>query len=644
MNKIHYITLAVLMLLISACQKEITREPSQVFAGTALYFPLSDERGLEFDPADGITSHTVLVARTASTAAQDYKLLVTLNEKDKYVVPATVHFGEGEATSSIEITFAEMEEGVPYSLELEVEKEYINPYTELRGNYQMSVTYVAWTTSETPAVMLDGFVGPMFGMPAYPFYCEYQYATFSDGRKMYRFLNPYNHYFEGEDPDEYGVFECFPLNAKEDMLNPEGDYHMVVSVSTKNEVMIPDFAAGIDYGYGAIYCGSVLGILDDDDATYSYGTMSEDGIITLKAGDGYYYDDGYYTTGDDVVIYLDVEVYKQHASHIEDYNTDVDWEPIKGDVSVFISTTNEPYDEAARLCTAVDPEGGKNPESELYNLFMLKDVYKPGFGMAMYIREDGSVDIPAAQPTGMMVFGQKIYMSGQGEKSSYSLGGVTMNRLVLTVNMYNESQLLSDDGEFMGTFTETYFYAEKEPQWSKADYLGKRVFTYLDANLEPVEKTTTIQAREDSLFIHGTDYAAEKALSEYNDVIVALYDDETQGFYIPEQELQKVKMTVSNKNINVTPKLSMTLDGDSAIVVDSLAFSFDYNGDIVITNSEEANGFMIDGRGVTLANCNFPYWTSATALIERAPRRQQTGLHVQPFRAARKAKLPMMRK
>lgn len=644
MNKIQYITLAVLMLLISACQKEITREPSPVFSGTALYFPLSNERGLEFDPADGITSHSVLVARTDSTAAQDYKIVVTVNEKDKYIVPTTLHFDANEATTTLEILFDNMEEGVQYNLELHVEDEFINPYSELLGTYQLSVTYVGWTTSETPAVMLDGFVGPMFGMPAYPFYCQYQYASFSDGRKMYRFLNPYNHYFEGEDSDEYGVFECYPLNAYEDMYDPDGEYHMVVTVSTDGEVMIPDFEAGIDYGYGHIYCGSVLGILDDDDATYSYGTMSEDGIITLKAGDGYYYDDGYYLTSDDVVIYLDVEVYKQQASHIEDYNTDVEWKLCEGDVAMYISITGEQYNEAPKLYSAVDPEDGKNPDSEFYNLYMIKDIYAPGYGMAMYINEDGSIEIPAAQPTGMVVLGHNIYMGGSGQKMSYELQGVTMNRFILNVNLSTESQLLSDNDEYMGTFTEVYFYAEKAPLWTKDDYLGKKAFSYIDSNWELIEKTTMIEAREDSLFIRGLDYAADQALSEYDDVIVAIFDEETQGFYIPNQVLQKVKMNVSNKNITIKPTLDIiTLDDE--MVKDSLAFHYDYNGQITITNGDATNGFNIVGKGMNLATCYFPFWSDSSALVEHAPcQTQKTGLHVQSFRQTRMAKLPMVRK
>lgn len=600
MKKFQYILFSLLVLSLAACQQDPEREPSPVFAGTAIYFPMANEKGLEADPAEGITDHVVTIARSYADEAADYTLTVLTNTDGIFTVPASVHFNQGDTIQTFNIHFEGLQEGITYSLSITVDKQYINPYLSESALYEMSMTNISWTPAAEKAVIVEGFIAGVFGAKAYAFYCDYMQASLSDGRKMFRFINPYHRVCESDEPDNFGIWDAYPEMYDEDLL-AGNNYHMQVNVSADGLVTIPPFAMGFDWGYGEEEGGSILGIISDEVDSYDYGHYT-DGVIRFDDGNIYMYDDGYYV-GAELLIYLSAEQYQAEMSHIEDYNT-IEWTPVSGDIHQFSSQAFPATASDKTLYKAVDIDP-TNPESEYKNLYMLGDLYTEGFGLAFYINADGSMDIPERQPTGVKFAGLDIFMSATGEYTTKNLKGTDIHKISLSLQLITKRQLESEKGDYLNEYKEVFFYGEKEPVWTMSDYIGEGSFI-ADELDEPIA-VTVAAGNIDTLLITGLDYAAEAAVASYNDQIIATYDADKQAMVIRAQTLSKVKLIVGDKKPTLAPNLSIIKQGE--VTESPLFLHYDYDGKITISNPEDADGMRIEALSLHLNDYTWPALT-----------------------------------
>lgn len=265
----------------------------RIFAAVALVcstLVACEEKFVEYDPAPQETTAQVYFAKEAATSfnllevetveipvmravtagALDVAITATVDEAHQglFNIPSSVSFADGEATTTLTITFdpadLEFDTSYPVSLQIAADKitdygkdllnlvlDYPAPY-ELVGTglfrEDIMTTFFSVENVEYEAEIYTNFINP-----------GYIYV-----KNVYTSLYPYN------DPGDY-VTE---------------DHYLAINVSDPNEVIIPRQKIGLNWGYG-----------DVEIATTVPGTF-KDGVITFPAKGLLIcmpeYDDGFY--------------------------------------------------------------------------------------------------------------------------------------------------------------------------------------------------------------------------------------------------------------------------------------------------------------------------------------------------------------
>ena len=110
-----------------------------------VYFPTTDGGSNEVDPADP-TEFTFKVARMNTNGAVSVPLNVIANDENVFQVPATAEFKDGEAETTVKVTFPKAAVGTTYALTVEVPQEYISLYKENADKVSFTTDYtrVEW--------------------------------------------------------------------------------------------------------------------------------------------------------------------------------------------------------------------------------------------------------------------------------------------------------------------------------------------------------------------------------------------------------------------------------------------------------------------------------------------------------------------
>ncbi len=578
-----YIPYLAAALLLAGCADNIQRTDSPVFPSesAAVYFPAADETGSEADPTLGITTHTVTIERTQTAGSLTVPLTVVENTDDIFTVPSAVTFADGATAATFEVAFPDAELGKEYFLTLSVDADHTNPYLTAQATYQLSMTLISWTDAPEQAVIVDGFFS-MYGINGkdYPFYCDYQTATLPDGSTRYRFLNPYNVVASADcAPDEYGVYPMWALFEDGDVVDPSANGNMVAAVDKDNNVTIAHFLIGADLGYGVEYGGSIIGnyyALGESD-TYNPGSLA-DGVITFAAGDLYIYEDDVYSAGE-MSIWLSAAAYQSAVSaiHITDFNDPQwQWDTLANATTQYESQLFGTRWQDQPLCAAIDLDPEHGTASEFLNLYYLPSLYADGYGFAFYWNpEDGSLSVPANQPTGKTLFDKQIVVSSAGTAvaNTYTVQGETVTELTFPLSVQ------TDDGNLIGTYTETYLCAANAIHFTAADYTGAFTlsgtpFVEDDATSLPVE----IGNADGTLAITGIPYAKS---------IAAAYDETANLLTVDAQSLATQKVNGQFLKMVLFP----TAYGEES--EEPLLLEMSLRGIIEISPSSEADGFAI---------------------------------------------------
>lgn len=578
-----YIPYLATALLLAGCTDNIQRTESPTFPSdsAAVYFSAPDETGSETDPTQGVTTHSVTIERTQTVGSLTVPLTVLENTDDIFTVPSTVTFEDNATTATFDVAFPDAEVGKEYFLTLSVDDGHTNPYLTAQATYQLSMTLISWTDAPEQAVIIDGFFS-MYGINGkdYPFYCAYQTATLPDGSMRYRFLNPYNVVAPSNcKPDEYGVYPTWPLFEEGDVADPDANGNMVVSVDNDHNVTIANFLIGADLGYGVEYGGSVIGnyaALGESDS-YNPGTLA-DGVITFAAGDLYIYEDDVYSAGA-MSIYLSAAAYQSEVSaiHITDFNDPQwQWDTLANATTQYESQLFGVRWQDQPLCAAVDLDPEHGTSSEFLNLYYLPSLYADGYGFAFYWNpEDGSISVPANQPTGKTLFDKQIVISSAGTAvaNTYSVQGETVTELIFPLSVQTA------DGNLIGSYTETYLFAANAIRFTSADYTGAFTlngtpFVEEDATSFPIE----IGAADGVLAITGIPYAKS---------VLAQYNESANFLTVSAQTLATQKVNGQFKKMS----LLTTMGGEETDA--PLLLEMSLRGIIELSPLSEADGFAI---------------------------------------------------
>lgn len=538
-----------------------------------VYFPSTNSSVFELEPTEE-TQISLTIARVESSGSVEVPITVETNDDDIFVVPSEVSFADGETETSIAITFPDAAEGTTYSLKLAVEgDDYVNPYSSASSYVEASVTRIKWETIDEQMVYVDGTFATLYGVSIYPMYVEAEKAQLGESVR-YRFKNAYD---VPSTVDEYGIYDGYPYNDEGD-FDTSTDYYVVIEIDdpdgVSGNVTMDASDLGVDWGYGMISIGSVYGNLSTDSDSYPLGTLA-DGVVTFPANSLYFSmaDYGTYVASTPTYIYFTKETYIASSLTIDDFN-DVEYEEIEGAVSEFESVA---YSDSwsQTFAKAIDQDED-NEDSEYKNLYYLPNLYAEGYGLAFYYDEEsGSVEVVDEQPIGTTVLGQDLYVSQSDSLESsveVNAKGVTIYTLGLTFHY--------EDGTILGQFSELYYYSETAVSYDKADFIGYFTMSgqsqfgssYPDANME-----VTISEGEDdnTLVITGVDYAEE---------ITATFDASTSEMSIAPQVLAdygSYDMTL------------YTTDSEGYSTTAVIDFTFNMQGNLVITDSSEGDGYLL---------------------------------------------------
>ncbi|SFL17130.1 hypothetical protein SAMN05216357_11439 [Porphyromonadaceae bacterium KH3CP3RA] len=567
--KIYKLLVLLLAVLMTACSDYVDVEdpsPAPAAGNLGVYFPTPAISSFELEPTDP-TEITLTVARTTSSGAADVAIIVETNDDDVFNVPQTASFANGETEATIKVTFPTAAEGTTYTLKLAVAgDENVNPYGVYLPYVTVDVTRIKWEAVEEPMVYVDGTFVDIWGTTPRPVYVHAEKAQLGESVR-YRFKNVYSP--ATADPDEDGIYNGFYNNNPG--FDASKDWYTIIEIhnatGTSGQVSMLAHQIGVTWSsYGMISIGS------NDNA---FGNLSNN-VITFPANALFFSDnDGNINAATPTYIYLTKEAFIAANMKIDDFN-DVEYEVVEGAVGVFESAAyGDTWDKALSKAIDIDEE---NEESEYKGLYYLSDLYAEGYGVAFYYAND-RVRIPENQPIGTKVFGQDLFVSQSSDISSsveVTDKGVTIYTLGLIFHF--------EDGTIVGDFAEKFYYSEEAVEYTKADFIGNFLMTGQSqfTGGAPAEMEVEIAegADNNSIVITGIDYAEE---------VIASFDPSTSTISIKPQVLADIVSGDETLDATLYTRTAAGAIGQTA----AIDFSFHLGGDLVITSTSEANGYLI---------------------------------------------------
>lgn len=454
-NKLIKAFSLLLVVAFAACadfEDTIVDSPQRPAGNQGVFFPASNASLFELEPA-AATQITLKIAREVSSGAVSVPLNVVTNDDNVFNVPQSVSFADGEKEVEFTVNFPNAAEGIAYELKLSVEgDDLVNPYGENLPVLTTTVSRIKWSPVPRPLVYIDGTFATLFGVQFYPMYVEADSVKL-DNSTRYRLKNAYR-VPTSDDPDEDGIFDGYPYNETGD-FDDSRDWFTTLEIYNNGEVYVAASNIGVDWSYGMISIGNVVGnTAQTDKSQYPWGKLQGD-VITFPSNSLYfsmagYNDGGKYPASNPTTVYLTKEAFIAANLKIEDFN-DVEYELVEGELGVFESAAfGESWDKTLSLAIDLDEE---NEESDYKNLFYISDLYSDGLGLAFY-NIDGIIRIPAAQPTGIEFLGNEVYVS-QSTTNSSSIEtddeGVTVYSFGLIFHY--------EDGTVVGDHVETFTFS-----------------------------------------------------------------------------------------------------------------------------------------------------------------------------------------
>lgn len=292
-----------------------------------VYFPTTDGGSNEVDPADP-TEFTFKVARMNTNGAVSVPLNVVSNDEDIFHVPATAEFKDGEAETTVKVTFPDAGVGTTYALTVEVPQEYISLYKENADKVSFTTDYtrVKWE-SIGEGYWIDGNINTLFGVQPLPLVVEIEKTVSVDGKTIrYRFDSPFA--YENTGQNELGGFIGYPyIDNDENFCGDEKSHKFIVTV-TKDGASLAKTNTGMSMaGYGSFIIGQVVGNLSNADGvitdtdTYPLGKVEAGkktpGKITWPSNSLFVmmteYQGGYVTpAGNPSMLFLSTDDYKAY--------------------------------------------------------------------------------------------------------------------------------------------------------------------------------------------------------------------------------------------------------------------------------------------------------------------------------------------
>lgn len=261
------ILLAMLSMILVGCDKENQEIPTPTPApppapvdASVYFFPTTEELDIEMDPAEPFTKWEIEVSRYDVTdlyPASTVDISVQKNTNSAYSVPATLAFAEGEKKATLTVAIGTLTPGVNNELTISVAGENtdlditqlgegVDPETA-GFTYSLSIFPTAMTEVRT-GVWIEGWIDDWFGSGRVAFYVKYQIESRAGGKQIIHAKDVYARVPSSEDPDEYGIYDAFPLIAAKELV--PGTYDLTINIDRDGNAFLEQSELGFDWGYG----------------------------------------------------------------------------------------------------------------------------------------------------------------------------------------------------------------------------------------------------------------------------------------------------------------------------------------------------------------------------------------------------------
>lgn len=532
MRKINALLLALMgfvALTWTSCTDTVDYTPAGGVEGAGVYFPTSVRTSYELEGEEGETalsgSITLAVMRTDSVGALDAALTTTFSEggESVFTVPSTVSFADGKNTSSLTIDYKNLVQGTTYNVTLTFAEgtPYSNSTLTLTVLWPEEVVYT-WEVVSENAILTES-VFSIISMSN----VETTGITVEKAKEanVYRFRSPFNNdYFR----------TAFGGDVFED--DSELPYIIVDGETYKDENDKPlYYIAPTALGFTFTVEGSSIYIDTEDKTTETFGSVA----VNLSVGGAPVeptsteYPLGTYDEKKKVLdlgcVYLNVLNYGimpittsttlalDPALLEPDYDRDYTWKAVPEATGFF---TSELIGES--WMQAVE----QSNEDETF--YRMPNLYANGEKDHFYFHidfETGTVTIPRGQDTGLTTFGNKVYLEGTPNRSSYDSKTGT---LTLGLTFY----LADEDGKNIADLqevTETFLWGQSEfDQLQKgtdiADYVGNWVVSLTDGSEGGQVLASITQKDATTLAVQGL---TAGMMGDYDDTMLLSYDKET---------------------------------------------------------------------------------------------------------------------
>ncbi len=141
-----FIALLVATVFTACSEYEDVIVPSPVVSDNvqAVRFASTNKTAFELDPNNEL-SLSLLVMRDKTTDAAQIPVEVVSNDKNNFVIPATVSFAAGQSTATLKIlTAGSAPVGEDMTFEVKIAQDYVNPYKVEYANFKAKVIIVKW--------------------------------------------------------------------------------------------------------------------------------------------------------------------------------------------------------------------------------------------------------------------------------------------------------------------------------------------------------------------------------------------------------------------------------------------------------------------------------------------------------------------
>ena len=412
------------MMFIVSCSDNDDFNPGEQPQAGFQEFAFCEDQNLQLAPEDP-TTVTLTATRVDSLKAADVPIEVLVNDDSVFVVPATIHFNEGDSVANFDINFPNAEVGKTYKLTIAVnDPKYTCEYSTSKS-VTVTLVRVKWNDVgyylnnagakiEGYVMFTEDFLTTFYGVQNIPYPVRMQERADRPG--YYRLVNPFGAAYRYNDAGDW-----------DDSKN----YYMYINATNPEKVYIERYNSEMSWKYGQFIFHSLAGYYlerDRADLAEEYFGKIENGSITFPASSLLiamtgYNNGGLYTanTNGAFKIVIDPSLNLYEANVDDDFDYEALWD---GQIVSQVLNGKREISVLKGVCKTTTDSCDVRFAEEFGTPYIIQGAFADDFDLLFCAKDDGTISIPKgyeSQPTGLKApYGKDIYANINASASTWT--------------------------------------------------------------------------------------------------------------------------------------------------------------------------------------------------------------------------------